>query len=903
MDIERYLVLLKGEDKTDKIKSYEYVDGWKVNVKFYNQDKVYNYAKNNFQFYSNPIEISIDEVSKTLVDGNISNVNKILKFDCYCRIIFNNGSYKTVSVGNLKLNEKMTEISEDKFNYFKDISRVVSVRTDNGTVLLTMEYEKVNFVEKDTALYQYLNPKSDETQRKTKVTSLIFPFGSNKSQYKAVENAMNNQISVIEGPPGTGKTQTILNIISNIIVRGKTVAVVSNNNEATANVFEKLKENGYEFICATLGKKENKESFIENQIGIYPDIKIETPVKIKEITDLNDRLFETFGLKNTRATSKELLEEIRVQHEYFNKNESISDIFKVKSVVDLKSKEVTQLQIELEDMERNCGKINFWFKLKSIFLFGIGDFKFYKLPISKIKKVFNKLYFLTKENELLNLINKTTDTLDSLKSDELLKELKNKSNSYLLGYLKDKYTGKECRRKYELKDLYSNSDAFVKDYPVIFSTTYSIKECLSPDFKYDYIIMDEASQVDLITGTLALSCAKNAIIVGDRKQLPNVITSDNKKEIENITRKYKIADNYNFLKESFLTSVINSIPNVPNVLLKEHYRCHPKIIQFSNKKFYNDELIVLTEDNNENDVMKVFITAEGNHARGHFNQRQIEVIRDEVLPDLNSKVSFNEIGIVSPYNDQKNGLIALKLDEQIKIDTVHKYQGREKDAIVITTVDNQISDFVDDPKLLNVAVTRAKKFLRLVVSKEISEGNGNLSDLIKYIQYNNFELVESNLKSIYDLLYKSQREARLNYLKGKKRISEYDSENITYNFIKEIIQKNEWNNIDVINHIPLSDLLKDFNLLTAKEKRYASNEWTHIDFVVYNKMDKKMFMAIEVDGYYFHKEGTKQSERDGLKDSILQKYNVPLVRLKTTGSEEEKILEEKIKQIFEDKKV
>lgn len=386
MDIERYLVLLKGEDKTDKIKSYEYVDGWKVNVKFYNQDKVYNYAKNNFQFYSNPIEISIDEVSKTLVDGNISNVNKILKFDCYCRIIFNNGSYKTVSVGNLKLNEKMTEISEDKFNYFKDISRVVSVRTDNGTVLLTMEYEKVNFVEKDTALYQYLNPKSDETQRKTKVTSLIFPFGSNKSQYKAVENAMNNQISVIEGPPGTGKTQTILNIISNIIVRGKTVAVVSNNNEATANVFEKLKENGYEFICATLGKKENKESFIENQIGIYPDIKIETPVKIKEITDLNDRLFETFGLKNTRATSKELLEEIRVQHEYFNKNESISDIFKVKSVVDLKSKEVTQLQIELEDMERNCGKINFWFKLKSIFLFGIGDFKFYKLPISKIKK-------------------------------------------------------------------------------------------------------------------------------------------------------------------------------------------------------------------------------------------------------------------------------------------------------------------------------------------------------------------------------------------------------------------------------------------------------------------------------------------------------------------------------------
>ena len=175
-------------------------------------------------------------------------------FDSYCKIIFNDDSYKTVSAGALKLTEKVGQVSEDRFNYFKDISKIVSVRTDDGTALLTKEYEKVNFVEKDTALYQYLNPQNNEIKGKTNNIPLIFPFGSNKSQYKAVENAMSHQISVIEGPPGTGKTQTILNIISNIIIRGETVAVVSNNNEATANVFEKLKENGYEFICATLGK-------------------------------------------------------------------------------------------------------------------------------------------------------------------------------------------------------------------------------------------------------------------------------------------------------------------------------------------------------------------------------------------------------------------------------------------------------------------------------------------------------------------------------------------------------------------------------------------------------------------------------------------------------------------------
>ena len=118
---------------------------------------------------------------------------------------------------------------------------------------------------------------------------------------------------------------------------------------------------------------------------------------------------------------------------------------------------------------------------------------------------------------------------------------------------------------------------------------------------------------------------------------------------------------------------------------------------------------------------------------------------------------------------------------------------------------------------------------------------------------------------------------------------------------KEIIQRNEWNNIDIVNHIPLNDLLKNLDLLSEEEKKYASNDWTHIDFVIYNKMDKKMVMAIEVDGYHFHKKGTRQNERDKLKDSILQKYDVPLIRLKTTGSGEEKILEDSIRQFFEDK--
>ena len=97
-------------------------------------------------------------------------------------------------------------VSSNKFEYFKDISKIVSVRTEEGIELLTKEYEKINFIERDTALYRYLTP-SDKTTNLTSSSAnqLIFPFGANKSQFNAVKNAMSNQISIIEGPPRNGK--------------------------------------------------------------------------------------------------------------------------------------------------------------------------------------------------------------------------------------------------------------------------------------------------------------------------------------------------------------------------------------------------------------------------------------------------------------------------------------------------------------------------------------------------------------------------------------------------------------------------------------------------------------------------------------------------------------------------
>ena len=895
MNIEKYLILLRDKDGKfrDRSKDIEtYKDYGKIiKVKFYNNENLYTYTKNNFKIFTNPLNIE-NKIEFNL--GNLYNINKILKFDLYYKIFFNDNSTKVTSVKSLQYNS--SENNNNIFDYFKEIANIVSIKTEDGEALLNRAYQKILFVEKWTALYSYLNP-SIKPKDKEFNSILIFPFGINQSQYQAVKNAMENQISVIEGPPGTGKTQTILNIIANLIYNGKSVAVVSNNNSATANVFEKLKQFDFDYICATLGRKENKENFIQNQNGLYPNFEYNENDKIEANPNKNKELIEQleefFNIQNNIAINKNILSELKIEIEHFIKQENISNLPKIRNIKSLNSQKIMNIKIRLEELKRG----GIFLKLKLILLYGIGDFKFYKKSINEIINVYDKIYYTLKEKELNEAIEKDSKRFELLSKNNIIETLKNNSISILRAYLKNKYKNKKERKIFTLEDLNKKSEKFILEYPVIFITTYSIGKCLNKDFKFDYLIIDEASQVDLITGALALYNAKNAVIVGDRKQLPNVISTDSLSKIEELSKKYNIASNYDYVKQSFLTSIIESLNYVNKVLLKEHYRCHPKIINFCNKKFYNNELVILTEDKGEEDVMKVYITVKGSHARGHYNQRQIDIIDKEIMPELKQKLSVDEIGIVSPYNEQKIRLQDAINNENIQIDTVHKYQGREKDAIIITTVNNQISEFIDDPKMLNVAITRSKRFLRLVVSRDICEKDGNINDLVKYIKYNNFEVIESNVKSIFDLLYKENRLARLQYLKNKKRISLFDSENIAYNEIENIL-KNNYNNLGIITHIPLFRILENKNLLNKNELKYASHEWTHIDFVIYNKMDKKPSLAIEVDGYAFHKKSTAQSQRDELKNEILKKYNIPLIRLSTIGSDEKNIIKSKLDELY-----
>ena len=150
---------------------------------------------------------------------------------------------------------------------------------DEKKVLLGEQYEHLRRGDMAPLLEAFLIPDRFENTKDKVCKIPIYPFCSNSSQIKAVNRALSKRISVIQGPPGTGKTETILNILMNLVVNGKTAMVVAGSNSATDNILDKLKEEGLDFLIARLGRKSNKESFVKKQLILILMIQIQHYLK------------------------------------------------------------------------------------------------------------------------------------------------------------------------------------------------------------------------------------------------------------------------------------------------------------------------------------------------------------------------------------------------------------------------------------------------------------------------------------------------------------------------------------------------------------------------------------------------------------------------------------------------
>ena len=374
------------------------------------------------------------------------------------------------------------------------------------------------------------------------------------------------------------------------------------------------------------------------------------------------------------------------------------------------------------------------------------------------------------------------------------------------------------------------------------------------------------------------------------KKLPNIVNDEEKRITDCIFEQYNLSESYRYSNQSLLSSIVSLFPNAPHVLLKEHYRCHPEIIGFCNQRFYNNELIVLTKPKSDRQPLMVYRTVPGNHARNHINQRQIDVITNEVFPNQRLNACDGSVGIVTPYRNQANELQRIFLGTTVKADTADKFQGLETSVIIFSTVDNEIGEFVSNPNRLNVAVSRAIDQFIVVTDGNNNDTTSPIHELIGYIQYHNHEIINSEIHSVFDYLYHNYAEAREDIMRKYGRVSEVDSENLMYAVIRDILNKSEYSKYDVVMHVPLRIILSDLSKLNTREQTFAMNHLTHVDFLIFSRLTHQPILVVEVDGFAYHN-NEKQRERDQLKNAILEKYNIPILRLSTIGSgEEQKVI-------------
>lgn len=922
MDEEKILIILKGEDKTREIEYFTQYDSGKIDIKFYNNEQEYHYYKRNAIIKEKPILIELDKQDVYYKNQILFNIQKIIKFEEYVKVFYKSTETQIFRYNDLSFKSNLIEnLNKNVIEYFREISNYVKngkdeeeseeIKVQEG--FLKGEYDKLNYIEEDSVLHYYIN-KIDLMNLKTeKDINIIYPFRFNLSQKRAVENVFKSKISVIQGPPGTGKTQTILNIIANLaIMQNKTVAVVSNNNEAVKNVKDKLKKYGYDFIVADLGRKSKRETFFENLP--QPNVK---DFNLKEdetnlysyMQELNKSLDELLEKNNEMAKLEKEIEAFQLEQKYFEeyyKEQNIEEIQKLPFYHKTDDR-ILDFLLDTQLLYEGKIKVKWIYKVKLLFKYGIIDFK--KLDTTLIETILylQKEYYKKKIESLQKEYTNISNYLKKQKFEILQKEHQSISEKIFKNEIYKRYVGKS--NKFTLQNYKENITDFLKAFPVVLSTTYSLRNSIPNNFMFDYVIIDESSQVDLLAGSLALSCAKNVVIVGDEKQLPQIVDKAIKEKINNM----EVDICHDYFENSILSAILRTYDKkIPQETLKEHYRCHPKIIEFCNKRYYNNELIAFytKEHLKVKKPLILYYTVEGNHMRkitrgdqkGTFNERELEAIKDEVLKDNRvNKYNNDEIGITTPYREQANK-IQKSTEKGIESDTIHKFQGREKKLMILSTVLDSSSmgkrgiDFVDDPCMVNVAVSRAIEQFVIVTDKRLFNEEGNdIKALLKYIKYNELdsEIVNSQIVSVFDLLYKEYSKKLEELNRSLLHNSKFKSENIIDTVFNKAFKMDEFKDYKYEREIVVRNIFKNLDNLSNKEKEYVNNG-ARIDFVIYDKMNNKPALLIEVDGFEYHRNNPKQLEKDELKNSIARKNGIPILRFETGGKayDEEKIISE-----------
>lgn len=883
------------EDKTQEI-SETRPAGQRIKVVFIG-GKSYAYGPDRVRILRDPKRHALAEGERVEANGSTwESATEVLTFadadSVWSRIFYRTQAgekYSTYPASRVRIITSATETPAvaSVLRYWRTVvSRLP--RDDH----LRLGYEKLAFVHPESVLNSFLNGSPIDA-RPQDITP-IFPFRCNLSQRAAVEKALTRSVSVIEGPPGTGKTETILNLIANIVaVQHMTVGIVSFSNAAVDNVRDKLDELGFGHMIGNLGHKEKRREFFARQAVRNTQVaqllaRAPDRPDLEQLADLDRRLRRLQNAERIRADRRQALDAHRLELRHFEGHLHQGELPDLAGLPLLRRSAGRVLDYLAESEMELAGirpgpprRIRNYFRYGSVRALDPAD--------TGIVLRLQQAYYHKRIAELELDIERVEHDLRRADFEQLSRQHQQLSVQFLHSELAARY--QESRRisysadSYRLGNIFND---FIKDYPALLSTCHSLRGSIADGYLLDYLIIDEASQANLLLAGLAMSSARYVVVVGDQRQLPP-IPIDAANGLMPPVPAYECQHN--------LLAALAELygADLPRTLLCEHYRCNPVIIGFCNKKFYGGELIPYTSSGAERPMI-VVRTVEGNHMRQHreggrSNQRELDAIAEEVIQEYCPGFAEADIGVTTPYRRQ--AIKAADVLDQIEADTVHKFQGRQKQVVILTTVLDETwrgrtgMPFVDDPQMINVAVSRAIQRFILVTNYGMLPTSRHIRDLVGYIRYHNpgEDVVDSTVISVFDLLYRAYSQRLLPLAARLRKELKYPSEDIIWTVLHDITAEQSYTHMTVSSQVLLRNLLPDLSRLTLAQRAYVQHR-ASVDFVVYNQVTNQPLLAIEVDGFAFHENSPGQRARDALKDEILDAHQIPLLRLPTTGSRE-----------------
>lgn len=524
----------------------------------------------------------------------------------------------------------------------------------------------------------------------------------------------------------------------------------------------------------------------------------------------------------------------------------------------------------------------------------------------------NNLTFLTDlQGEQLTKVNSALKEIGEITEDDI-KPLITQDRLELLKYLNftsAKFVKRLSEPKYEeltdiifTKDLneaakqlnqYLSNDEnfqkFLKIFPIVATTNISAHRLGEPKQYFDMVIMDEASQCNTAVALVPIIRGEQLLLVGDPQQLKPVILLDEKNNLV-LKKRYNITDEYDYKNKSVYQTFLSADAVSDEVLLSYHYRCHPKIIEFNNKKYYNNKLNVQSSDKEKQPLE--FIEC---HSKDTILKNTSESEAKEIVHYVKTHPD-KTIAVITPFVNQRN-----KIQEELNqngitnVDcgTVHAFQGDEKQEIIFSlaltdkTHEKTYSWLKNNKELINVATSRAKE--KLVIAGDKDQLNrlhhpGDDDDLFELCNY-----------------------VRLN---GKTTVTERVPESRALG-IKPYSTETETAFLDTLNHAINAMMITKSKYVVKKEVPISqvfnsSNQVNDLfytgrfDYIVYEREGKELLpiFAIELDGNE-HTNDTKVIERDKKKQQICDEHNFQLIRVPNNYARRYNYAKEILSSFFE----